>query len=464
LKSAKLLLLLLCIPLIKLLAQTKTDGESLVQVDKLKEDLLFLRKKLEVNHPNLYLYTAQQEIDKLFDSLYRTITEPLTVSGFYKHISCISSVIKDGHTIILPADKTTEYHNKHSPFLPYHFTIVENRLFIDMTCTNDTSITDGDEILSINNVSSAEIIQTLMTRQIRDGYNLTYPLWILNNFMREYYSFIFGHPETYSIRYVHNNHIDSTTIKGILKDSIYYYRKQKYPSRIIEKKPKDGLTIRFAPDNKYAILTIKDFHNDVLRKTYEQNFEKVIDNYFAEINDKRTANLILDLRNNQGGDISNGTFLLSYLLDTSFKNIDWYYKVDKSQANFTLKKAAGESLGYHEPKQTVFKGNLLVLINGGSFSNSGIVAACLKKYNRAVFIGEETGGNNKVLAGDAEGFYLPSSNILIEIPTKQYLLDATLPPAGRGTTADYTINADLWSIINNTDSVMNFAVDLIQKK
>lgn len=463
-KPPNLLLLLLCIPLFKLFAQAKTNGEPRIQTDKLKEDFLFMREKLEANHPNLYLYTGKQEIDKLFDSLYNNIAEPLTVSGFYKHISCISSVIKDGHTILLPATKTTDYHNKYSPFLPYHFTILENRLFIDMTCTNDTSISDGDEILSINNISSSEIIQALMTRQIRDGHNLTYPLWILNNFMREYYSFIFGHPETYSIRYAQNNQVVTATIKGMLKDSIYYYRKLKYPERINEKKPKEGLTLRFAPDNKYAILTIRDFHNDVLRKVYEQNFEEVISGYFEQINNKAIPNLILDLRNNQGGDLPNGTFLLSWLMDTSFKVIDAYYKVDHSKNEFELKKVSGQSMGTHNPKENAYKGKLYVLINGGSFSNSGIVASCLKKNNRALFIGEETGGDNKILTGNAEDFYLPNSTILIEIPTKQYLLDASLPLTGRGTMADYTVKPDLRSIINNTDTIMDFTIDLVQKK
>jgi hypothetical protein len=231
--------------LFKLLAQTKTDGESLIQVEKLKEDFSFMRKKLETNHPNLYLYTDKHEMDKLFDSLYQTIPGPLTVSGFYKHISCISSAIKDGHTIILPAINTTEYHNKHSPFPPYHFTILDNRLFIDMTCTADTSISDGDEILSINNISSSEIIQTLMTRQIRDGYNLTYPLWILNNFMREYYSFIFGHPETYSIRYLHDDQVCSTTIKGLVKDSNLLLPQTKISSSHQRKKTERGINSSF---------------------------------------------------------------------------------------------------------------------------------------------------------------------------------------------------------------------------
>jgi C-terminal processing protease CtpA/Prc len=202
----------------------------------------------------------------------------------------------------------------------------------------------------------------------------------------------------------------------------------------------------------------------VLRKVYDQNFEDVIGGYFNELNDKKTENLILDLRNNQGGDISNGTFLLSHLMDTSFRNIEAYYKVDNSQSNFALKKTYGESLGNHEPKQKVFKGKLFVIINGGSFSNSGIVAACLKKYNRAVFIGEETGGNSKVLAGNADDYYLPNTDILIEIPTKQYMLGETVSLTGRGIMADYPFQPSLKDILENIDSTLNFTYEIMNKE
>ncbi|MBL0033298.1 MAG: hypothetical protein IPP27_14400 [Bacteroidetes bacterium] len=37
-------------------------------------------------------------MDKLFDSLSNSIIKPMTDLEFYKHISVLSSTIKDGHT------------------------------------------------------------------------------------------------------------------------------------------------------------------------------------------------------------------------------------------------------------------------------------------------------------------------------------------------------------------------------
>ncbi|MBK8351986.1 MAG: hypothetical protein IPL21_09905 [Saprospirales bacterium] len=61
----------------------------------------------------------------------------------------------------------------------------------------------------------------------RDGYNSTYPLWILNEWFREFYSYVFGHPTTFnlSIKLVENITL-SKTINALSKDSILHTRKE----------------------------------------------------------------------------------------------------------------------------------------------------------------------------------------------------------------------------------------------
>ena len=70
--------------------------------------------------------------------------------------------------------------NSANNFLPYHLVILHNQLFLDMVYTNDSSIPIGSEIISINNVNASEVINQLSERQVRDGNNLTYPIWILS--------------------------------------------------------------------------------------------------------------------------------------------------------------------------------------------------------------------------------------------------------------------------------------------
>jgi len=441
-------------------AQISDSQEVVFSTDELKADLKYLKTKLENNHPGLYLYTSKPAIDKVFDSLENSISKPLTELEFYRHVTIISSIIKDGHTIILPGEEITNSQGNTNTFLPYHFVILNNQLFSDMVYTSDSSIPAGAEITSINNVDAAEIIRQLSERQVRDGNNLTYPIWILSNYFRQYYSFIFGHPANYAINYKINGQINAASIKALTKDSIYFYRQKNYPGKTFSNLPNEGLKLKIENDNKYAILTIKDFHNDVLKKEYKQNFDKVISSYFEQINDSKTENLILDLRNNQGGDIENGVYLLSYLLDKPFSVVQEYFCIENGE----LKHCNGPSSGQHNPKSSSFKGKLYVLINGGSFSNSGIVSSCLQANKRATFIGQETGGNPNVITGFIKEIKLPNTKIQVQIPTKQFVITNKENNNGQGLMPSQLVIPKLADILEVKDTELDYTIDLIISK
>lgn len=436
--------------------------EKKYTVSELNNDLVFLKQKLEKNHPNLYLYTSKQTLDVAFDSLSNSLKEPMTELEFYKHMSIISSIIKDGHSIILPSNSTTSYHNANSKFLPYKLKIINQSLFVEMVLTNNNAITEGAEILGINGVDSKTILHQLIERQVRDGYNETYPTWIIDNYFREYYSYIFGHPTQFIIDYKVNNILQTATILAVSKDTINYLKQTKYPNKISLKKANDGIVYVENSDANVATLTIKDFHKAVLRKEYQQDFKLEVQSAFERLSNSKISNLVLDLRNNQGGDIEYGVYLLSYLLKDTFKVVDQYYKV--TSTTYQLSKCSGEALGKHLPSNNTFKGKLYVLINGGSFSNSGIVASALKFYNRAIFIGSETGGNSKVLAGYIDEYTLPNTKIHIEIPTKQFMLKEKLPLTGRGTMPDYVVNETIDDVLSNTDVQKEFVIKLITER
>ena len=439
--------------------QVANNQEATFSVDKLKADLSYLKTKLENNHPSLYLYTSKTAIDKAFDSLENTIVNPLTELEFYRHITIISSIIKDGHTIILPSEATTNFQNNSGNFLPYHFVILDNHLFLDMIYTSDNSINTGSEIIAINNIAASEVIKQLSERQVRDGNNLTYPTWILSNYFRQYYSFNFGHPTNFTISYKANGQTNTTTIKALPKDSVYFYRQKNYPNKVFSNLPNEGLKLKIESEKKYAILTIKDFHNDVLKRDFKQNFEKVIASFFQQISDSKTENLILDLRNNQGGDIENGVYLLSYLLNKPFSVVQEYFCVGNNE----LQQCNGPSLGIHNPKSNAFNGKLYVLINGGSFSNSGIVASCLQANNRATFIGQETGGNPNVIAGFIKDIKLPNTKIQVQIPTKQFVITDKTKNDGRGVMPTHFVEPKLADILEGKDTELEYTIDLMGK-
>ena len=203
----------------------------------------------------------------------------------------------------------------------------------------------------------------------------------------------------------------------------------------------------------------------MLKETYHQEFGKTIATYFHQIRKKKAMHLILDLRDNQGGDVENGSLLVSHLMDTSFTLVTANYKIKNAQSDKPeerFMKTVGTSMGPQQPDTNPFNGRLLVLINGGSFSNSGIVSAALAHYRRGEFIGEETGGNRNIICGDAEGDKLPHTGIAFEIPTLIYELHDRQHNEGHGTIPQYEISSNIIEIISNTDATMEKAWKLIK--
>jgi hypothetical protein len=446
--------------LLILLLPYQTLAQQLFSESMLKADLLYYQAKLEQHHPNLYLYSSKEKVDWLFDSLSHSIRQPLSEAEFYQKITLSSSTIKDGHTLILPSAAFIEHQNAKSKFLPFQIGLNDQKLYVKMNCTHAKQISEGTIVDSINGLAADLIINNLLSRQVMDGENLAYAKWIIDSYFREYYSYIFGHPEHFRIAYTKDNHSYAIHTKGLTKDSIFYYREKNYPLSFSANTSGKGIFLSYPQNQQVGILTIKDFHSDALKSEYQQKFRTAIKAIFAELIQNQVPNLVIDLRNNQGGDVENGVLLLKYLLNKPFSVVNTYEKVK----NGSLSKARGPSMGLHQPKAKVYKGQIYVLLNGGSFSNAVIVSSCLGRYSNALFVGTESGGNPNVLAGYAKDFELPNTHIKVQVPTIRFIMSSLAQNTGAGIVPNHQIEHHIEDHIQQSDPQLAFLLDLIRRK
>ena len=436
---------------------------------ELKEDFLVWRKKLENKHANLYLYRSKDELDKIFDSMYLGIDTAMTALQFYSYISPLVSIIKDGHNYIHPNNKLTDYYDSHALFFPFHVSYLDKKLWIDMNLSGDTTIQVGTEILSINGLEVDTIMQELFKRMPRDGYNETYPLWILNEWFREFYSYVFDHPTTFKLRLKKSDAIVSTTVNALSKDSILHTRKKLYPDRVMVHENKKAITYSNIDSFKTGILKIYTFDFRI-KKYYNQDFNKTIKQIFKEIENNKTQNLILDLRNNQGGESTFGASLLSYLLHKPFGYVKEYYAVRKfsrGTADNRLKKHLLNRTRKTNPKKNLFSGKVFLLINGGSFSNSGIISSVLETNNRAIIIGDEAGGSKTVLTSSFSvktATTLPNTKIVCDKPDYRTVIRDLELNDGHGVFPTHQVIPTIDDIITNKDVVLEKAILLINKQ
>lgn len=449
----------------------KFDPARVYSIPELQEDFRAMRKEMEKKQPNLYLYNSKERMDFVFDSLYKGIDRSMTFYEFYFYITPLGSIIKDGHNIILPGEVVGKYSDKHQGYFPLHITAVGDHLYSDMNCSRDSSIADGVEILSINGKSAIEVKHEFLTRMVRDGYNETFPLWILNTYFRGFYGFLYGFPDNYSMVLTNTDGTtDSVNIAALPMDTIVKIRKEKYSARVASQKSKEGLSLRFVPKSSVAVMTIQSFDPKTLRKGTHQNFRREIHKYFRQLDSAKTENLIIDVRNNGGGNPTFSRVLLQYLMGQPFRFASKTLQTRRINPGQRFSRivncrAPGFGKGQFKPVKHPYRGSVFVLINGGSFSATGEFASAMKRNNRGVFIGEETGGNHVIGGGQVfnNKLTLPNTGIECIVGTEATILGDIAENDGHGTMPDYFVENSLNDIIANRDAVMEFALDLARK-
>lgn len=435
------------------------------------EDAEYLHAKLKSKHPHLYLYTAKDSVETFFKTISES-QDSLTALEFYNKISLFSEVIKDGHTLLFPPAETLNFHNNQSAFFPFKLFCKESRLFVEADYSSTGKLEPGSEILSLNDVSGDSILQHCLKRLMRDGHNMNYPFWILNNYFTDYYSYFFGHPASFTIKFRSGAGIvEEWTIPALGKNDILANRSKRYGNRAkargLNQTENDGITIEIDSSSSLSILTIRDFDSHVLKRLYQQDFSKSLKAHFSQIRQSPVNNLILDLRGNQGGNLKNGILLLSLLMSEPFQVVERFAVVGNSESedmNARNKDIKGKGTRVFKPQPDAYSGNLYVLVDGGSFSNSGIVASAIRHYRRGVIIGEETGGNEKVLCGDESLTVLPNTRLQVYIPTRQFVIRDTPGNEGRGVIPDFIISPTIQGLMSGKDEVLEYCIGLIKNK
>lgn len=445
------------------------DPDRLFTVEELQEDFRALRKDIEKRQPNLYLYTPKERMDFVFDSLYKGIDHPMHFQEFYYHIAGVVSFIKDGHNLIAPGTWVGRYNEKNSKFFPLHISCVDGKLYSDMNCSQDSLIRDGAEIFSINGESAQSIRKKFLERVVRDGYNQTLPDWVMNVYFRGFYNNLFGFREKYVIGYSGADgtlHIDS--VPGERLDTIMNVWKRRYPERIeFQKKRWSGLTLRFDSATHIPVMRLVSFDPDLLKKAHHQKFRKVVREFFDKIDSAKSETLIIDVRDNNGGDPMLAVFLLRHLMNERFVYAEKALQTRRfnpgsRRSRLTRCKIPGFGTKTFDPEKKHFSGKLIVLINGGSFSATGEFASVLRRYKRATFVGEETGGNPVICGGQMfkHSLVLPNTRINCLTGTEATILADLSTNTGHGVLPDYFVRNSIDDIVANRDAEMEFALNL----
>ncbi len=195
--------------------------------------------------------------------------------------------------------------------------------------------------------------------------------------------------------------------------------------------------------------------------------QKVAD-YMKEA--QRSENLILDLRDNGGGEIGNLRHLLGYLVPLD-KPIGTF--IDKPIVDGYLAATHGDSKNLAaiarwtkrkirpitDPDIPVYKGHIIVLINALSGSASEILAQGLHDVMGATLVGSKSAGAVLV------SLYISATNgFMLQYPLSDYVTIKGVRLEGTGVTPDVAISDPLIHAPTLPDPVVDKAVAILTGK
>ncbi|MBT3751272.1 MAG: hypothetical protein HOG34_20010 [Bacteroidetes bacterium] len=457
------------------------NNKDLITQTKLIEDYDFMLKTLEETHPNLYAYIPKTEFLNKTDELRKSINRPLSKPEFYKVLLKTISLVKQGHTMVFGDPGFGVFLKEGGLSFPFTIKYDEGHIFIDENFSANKTISKGTELIAINRIPVSQIISDL-TPYLRVRLNGFIGSTLEFNWAR-YLWLIYGFDKTFTISYIlpTEDIIRTESIEGVNKEP----RKKKYSYT-------DKINLHIDRSKKLAIMNINTFEFDF------EVYDSLLYNSFKSIKENKIENLIIDVRENRGGNGNLLPTLINYLTDKPYiissssqiktseatricytthpvlvHAIEQARKAEKNSEDFLrlvdcfLEKPAGTITEF--PKEEVFPtdnenrflGNLYVLTSHNTYSAGTIFSAVIKDNNIGNIVGEETSDNPTIYACIML-FELPNTKINIQNST-QYCLR----PAGyddqHGVIPDFRVKQTYSEFLNGTDKVMNYTYWLINE-
>ncbi len=453
-------------------ATTGLNAQYLDQISKqlyppsdLKKDIDLVQTTLEKEHPNLYLYISKKVLNYKFDSLRRTIDKPLTPIALYVKLLHVISSIGDGHlTVEIDYSKLTPqdiaFLKKPSlqhPIYQLDYYVTGNRLFIARNIYADSSIVKGSEILSINNIPAARLVDSLYGYITADGYNTTFKRYLMNHngLFAERYRFLFPGKERLNISLKSSGTFREIKLDAQLKkgfDSV---------GGVI---PPSAAYSRLSVDSNIAYIKLRNFNIGPEYGGYQD--------IFADIEKRKLKTLIIDLRGNTGGNLIWTARFYSHLIDSP----RYFYRLpeeikkqkrlyDNDKIRVWVDKMSKSDFEMIQPHQFNFKGKIYVLIDGGSFSAGSLLAANLKELKNVTLVGEETGGSKNVwTALILKTITLPVSQLSLRYGTLPAFFGDITNIDGRGLMPDVPITYQIEDYLAGKDLELDWVLKDIEKK
>lgn len=419
------------------------SNSGLLPKSKVMEDLDFLYESLIESHYHVYAYVTENDFKSTYQKVRESIAkDSLNLLAATTTFQQLISAINNGHTeITFPGQSYAEYAYAGGTLFPLEIAFEDNKPLIRKNWSDIKDIKVGSELVSVNGIPIEEILSKIYPQISAERPYFKQVKLELFSFPRYYWQ-LFGKQDTFNVEIQSNGKVNQYSLDAIRVIEDFEMKRDEILNARME--------LKFLGESAY--LNPGSFGGD------ETNYQMFIDSSFVKIHEMKSKQLIIDLRNNSGGDNSFSDYLISYFADTPFtwnstftlkssellkdhvrKNNDTTTRYSKEILSHTNGEIFEFAFDKIQPQalEKRFKGDVYVLVNRQSHSQSAVTAAQIQDYGFGKLVGEETGDYPSLYASVFR-YPLPNSGIIVQV-SKGYIVRVNGSTKAQGVLPDIFI-------------------------
>jgi hypothetical protein len=426
------------------------EPQTLVGAAELNADVDVLQRVYESMHPGLYRYNSKAQMAANFSELRSDFDHDQTLADAYLALSRFTAKVRCGHTYPNFFNQTkwvTAELFLHADRLPFLFRWLDRRMVVTGGVAPGTNLQPGTEVLSIDGIPVGSILDRLMAYSRADGSNDAKRIANLEvTGIARYEAFDIYYPMVFPVK-GSTRELRVRSVSG--SESTVTVDLISPEQRAADIAARDAAL--HGGDAPIWTLERLDARTSILRMptwvVYDSKWDwkRWLDRSFDRLVADRVPNLIIDLRNNEGGS-GVGDEIIAHLIpknlplpgyvrlvryrkvasdvlpyldtwDHSFD--DWGSSaVDDGNGFYRLTRYDDDPSGnVIKARGTHYKGKVWVLVNASNSSATFEFELVAQQYKLATLVGQPTGGNRRGINGGAFYFLrLPNSKIEIDLP------------------------------------------------
>lgn len=459
--------LLISLFVCSLQAQQTFDVNQPINPEQLIEDVDFYLKILEEAHINPFTQISAKQFRARADELKSRIRKrgAMTQKEFWLLFAPLVSAIEDSHTVIADPRFFIKAESDTTKYFPIKTVYIDGKIVVQNSFA-DEKIERGAVITAINGVSAEKILKKLSEHRFgveRERIE-TAAQWLWVGAAE-----VFGRPEKFVVSFADGN---KKSINGLAITEIIKRENAARAANSSATTNSAPLELKFL-GNTVAYLKSTTFSFDL------EKYKDLLKDVFTRIKTSGAKKLIIDVRENSGGNSQLGDALIDMFNSKTYRHYSMQWKRSAQYVEELKRRKIpvpdnyeglrpGEILSNESPvinpggNPLRFEGRVYVLSSKDTFSSGQMFLAVVKGNALAKIIGEET-SEPACSFGEMLFFNLPNSRLRTSLSVKYWM-----PPGGckgaSGVVPDVLVKRPVTDYVTGKDTILEETLKITNEK